>query len=250
MPVRILVVDDDELSREVFSLVLLDAGYAVETAESGDAALLSLQTARSLPEIVLTDLQMPGTTGNELAQRLRGLCGSTTTLLAMSATAPDDGLASEFNGFLLKPFTMERFSAALAGNAVDGSDTSHLADAVVLDEAIYRKLAGSMQPSKLEQLYDLCLTDAESRVASMRLAASNGDDATYKREAHSIKGGCGMVGALQLQTLATYMEERGLSDDHVASLKEFVVASERLRRMLVAHEIIHSRAGGVSGEDA
>jgi hypothetical protein len=59
-----------------------------------------------------------------------------------------------------------------------------------------------------------------------------------------------MVGALGLQTLATSMEERGLSDDHVASLNEFIVACERLRGMLVAREIIHDRASGVSGEDA
>jgi hypothetical protein len=43
-----------------------------------------------------------------------------------------------------------------------------------------------------------------------------------------------MVGALELQTLATSMEKHGLSDDHVASLKEFTVACERLRGMLIA----------------
>ncbi len=84
----------------------------------------------------------------------------------------------------------------------------------------------------------------------MRQAASDGDDAAYKREAHAIKGGCGMVGALELQTLATSMEKDGLSDDHVASLKEFIVACERLRDMLIAREIIHNRARGVSGDDA
>ena len=45
MPVRVLVVDDDDLSREVLALLLQGAGYAVETAESGDAALLHLQAA-------------------------------------------------------------------------------------------------------------------------------------------------------------------------------------------------------------
>ena len=84
----------------------------------------------------------------------------------------------------------------------------------------------------------------------MQRAASKGDDAAYKREAHAIKGGCGMVGALELQTLATSTERRGLSDDHVASLNEFVLACERLRGMLVAHEITQVRASGVSGEDA
>ena len=247
MPVRVLVVDDDALSREVLALLLNDAGYAAEAVDSGDTALRHLQTTRLFPQIVLVDLQMPGTTGDELARRLRDLCGPAAVLLAMSATKPDDGSDREFNGFLQKPFTMETFAAAIAGGAANGPNLANAAD---LDEAVYAKLARSMRPSQLEQLYALCLRDAEKRLAKMRLAASNSDDAGYRREAHAIKGGCGMVGALELQTLATSMEERGLSDDHVASLNEFIVAYERLRGMLVAREIIHDRASGVSGEDA
>jgi CheY-like chemotaxis protein len=250
MPVQVLVVDDDALSREVLALLLYGAGYTVETADSGDAALLHLQTAQLLPQVVLTDLQMPGTTGNELAAGLRGLCGPATMLLAMSATAPDDGSGREFDGFLLKPFTMETFTAAIAGKTAGAVKEPNGAAATVLDEVIYSKIAGSLRRPQLKQLYALCIADAEGRLATMRQAASANDDAAYKREAHAIKGGCGMVGALELQTLATSMEERGLSDDHVASLKEFVVACERLRGMLIALEIIHDRASGVSGEDA
>lgn len=250
MPVRVLVVDDDALSREVFALSLHGAGYAVETADSGDAALRHLQTARPLPEVILADLQMPGTTGNELARRLRHLCGPETMLLAMSASAPDNGSAQEFDGFLLKPFTMETFSSAVAGKTASTAKNFTTSSAAILDEAIYRKLAVSMRPPKIEQLYTLCLTDAEARLAKMRLAASTGDDAMYRKEAHAIKGSCGMVGATELQTLATSMEKRGLSDDHVASLDEFILACERLRRILDANEITQNRASGVSGEDA
>jgi CheY-like chemotaxis protein len=250
MPVRVLIVDDDALSREVLALLLNGAGYATEEVDSGDSALRHLQTTRLLPDVVLADLQMPGTTGGELARRLRDLCGPATILLAMSATKPDDGSDREFNGFLQKPFTMETFAAAIVGGAAGAAKGPGGANPADLEEAVYRKLAGSLRPSQLGQLYALCLMDAEKRLAKMRLAASNGDDATYRREAHAIKGGCGMVGALELQTLATSMEERGLSDDHVASLNEFIVACERLRGMLVAREIIHDRASGVSGEDA
>ena len=252
MPVQILVVDDDALSREVLALLLHNAGYAVETVDSGDAALLHLQTTRPLPQVVLADLQMPGTAGKELARRLRGLCGPATTLLAMSANAPDDEddeLSREFDGFLQKPFTMEALAAVIRGGKAGATNASSGPDAAVLDEAVYRKLAGSMRHTQLEQLYALCLTDAETRLAGMRRAAATGDDAAYKREAHAIKGSCGMVGAIELQTLATSMEERGLSDDHVASLNEFMLACERLRGMLVGHETAHNR-GRVSGEDA
>jgi CheY-like chemotaxis protein len=250
MPVRVLVVDDDELSREVFALLLTGAGYAVETVDSGDAALLLLQTAHPRPEVVLADLQMPGTAGRELARRLRSLCGSATTLLAMSASEPDNGSDREFDGLLLKPFTVEAFAVAVIGRKPDITQKSSTADVAVLDEAVYRKLAESMRRPQLEKLYELCLMDTEKRLAAMQQAASNGDDAGYKREAHAVKGGCGMVGALELQTLATSMERHGLLDDHVASLREFAVACERLRGMLVAREIIHNRASCVSGEDA
>jgi CheY-like chemotaxis protein/HPt (histidine-containing phosphotransfer) domain-containing protein len=255
MPVQVLVVDDDTLSREVLALLLHRAGYAVETADSGDAALLHLQTTHSLPQVILTDLQMPGTIGKELARGLRGQCGPATTLLAMSANMPDDELRREFDGFLQKPFTMEALATAIDIRAIDSrtpaaAKASKSQGAAVLDETVYRKLSESMLPSRLEQLYVLCLTDAEARLAKMSQVASNGDEATYKREAHAIKGSCGMVGATELQTLATSMEERGLRDDHVASHDEFMLACERLRGMLIAHETTQIRASGVSGEDA
>jgi len=249
MPVGVLVVDDDALSREVLALLLHGAGYAVESADSGDAALLHLQSTPTRPQVVLVDLQMPGTSGQDLARQLRNLCGP-VVLLAMSASEPGDNFAREFDGFLLKPFTMETFAAAIAGKMADAVREPNNTNVAVLNETVHQKLAGSIRRPQLQQLYALCLTDAETRLAAMQQAASNGDDATYRGEAHAIKGGCGMVGAIELQTLATSMEERGLSDDHVASLKQFIVAHERLRRILVAREIIHDRTSGVSGEDA
>ena len=250
MPLRVLVIDDDDLTRDIVALLLNGAGYAVETEDSGDAALLHLQTAPQPPEVVLADLQMPGTSGSELVRRLRALCGFSTTFLAMSASAPDDQSASEFDGLLLKPFTVERFAAAIAGRTTRIEEESSTAAVTALDETIYRKLTGSLRPHQLQKLYELCLADTETRLETMRRAASEGDDSTYKKEAHAIKGSCGMVGAIELQTLATSMERLGLSDDHVASLKEFMVAGERLRGMLVAREIIHNRGSSVSGEDA
>jgi HPt (histidine-containing phosphotransfer) domain-containing protein len=94
-----------------------------------------------------------------------------------------------------------------------------------------------MQKDRLDQLYTLCLGDAERRIATMRRAACEGDDDAYRREAHSLKGGCGMVGAVELQKLATSMEKQGLGvTNHVATLDEFILGCERLRRILVALE--------------
>jgi len=170
-----------------------------------------------------------------LARRLRGLCGAGTVLLAMSGSEP--AVRQEFDGFLLKPFTIAALEAAIAGGSSESLDGAAGRDVPALDEGVYRKLVGSMRSERLEQLYALCLSDAEARIVRMRRAASDGDDAGYKREAHAIRGSCSMVGAVELQTLATSMEERGLSHaNHVASLDEFILACERLRRILVARE--------------
>lgn len=235
VPVRVLVVDDDEVSREVLAVLLEGAGYTVATADSGDAALLQLAAATgSNPDVVLVDMQMPGTAGDELARRLCEVCGDGSTLLAMSGSQPEEAVRRGFDGFLLKPFTMEMFAAALAGGAAVGLDAGE-DGASILNEVVYAKLAASLKRSQLEQLYAMCLEDVGKRVAGMRTAASNRDDAAYRREAHAIKGGCGMVGATELQTLATAMENEGTGvANHVASLDEFLLACARLQRILVA----------------
>jgi CheY-like chemotaxis protein len=249
MPDRILIVEDDELSREVLALLLQSEGYEVESVDSGDAALVHLETMRPLPSVVLTDMQMPGATGDALARQLRGLCGAETLVLGMSASESEDGTGREFDGFLLKPFGMEALAATIAGGrSVVRSEPN--GGGSVLNVVVYEKLAESMPRPRLEQLYALCLTDAEARIAAMRQAASIGDDEAYRKGAHAIKGGCGMVGAIELQSLATSMEERGLCDDHIASLDEFLLACERLRRILVGHKINYSRAKRIVRRDA
>jgi CheY-like chemotaxis protein len=237
-PRRILIVDDDALSREVLALLLEHAGYLVEAADSGDAAMRSLSAASApSPDVVLADMQMPGTAGKALALKLRELCGPSTRLLAMSGSMPPPETVREFDGLLLKPFTIDELAAAITD---DGSPlelfqpvNQHL---TALDETIYAKLSTSMRPERLEQLYQLSLSDVENRIALMRQAASNQREDAFKREAHAIRGGCGMVGAVELQQIAASMEKNGIDTNHVVSLDELMVACQRLRSILIARK--------------
>jgi two-component system chemotaxis response regulator CheY len=67
----ILVVDDFDMWRHLASRILTEAGYQVTQAESGERAIRLAQS--SLPDLVLTDLEMPHLNGVEMAQRLRAL---------------------------------------------------------------------------------------------------------------------------------------------------------------------------------
>ncbi len=67
----ILVVNDDADTRYNMADLFGDHGYAIETAESGDAALVK---ARVQPyDVALLDLRMPGMDGLTLCKRLKGL---------------------------------------------------------------------------------------------------------------------------------------------------------------------------------
>jgi CheY-like chemotaxis protein len=66
---RILIVDDDECIRTSMSLVLSEVGYHVSSAEDGFSALRKIR--RESPEILLSDLNMPGMSGFELLSVVR-----------------------------------------------------------------------------------------------------------------------------------------------------------------------------------
>jgi DNA-binding NtrC family response regulator len=111
---HVLVVDDDRLSRQFLVEALRTLGYSVSQAENGQAALE--QVASGAPDLVLTDLRMPGTDGlaltETLAQRVPGLPvvlitahGSIETAVkAIKAGAAD---------FLLKPCTPDGLEIVL-----------------------------------------------------------------------------------------------------------------------------------------
>jgi DNA-binding response OmpR family regulator len=69
MPLRILIVDDDELGRSLLADRLLTCGFQVTTAASGREALEVLE--RQAFPVILTDWQMPEMSGIELTEQLR-----------------------------------------------------------------------------------------------------------------------------------------------------------------------------------
>jgi CheY-like chemotaxis protein/HPt (histidine-containing phosphotransfer) domain-containing protein len=268
-PVRVLVVDDDEMSRELLGVLLAAEGYAVQSADSGESALALLRQGGEAFDLVLTDMQMPGTTGSSLAGKLRRACGSQTLLLAMSGSRPPDKATARFDGFLMKPFKMQELAKALAAQSRASADTPKVVVAAgahrrqpaskksmnlsvhdappsvfgsggssaskpILNETIYGQLAGSMPAPQLLEMYTMCVNDARKRIASMRSLAEAHDAATFVREAHSIKGGCGMLGATELHGMAAELEKKGLEPgaSEVNSLDELSAACDRLERML------------------
>ena len=79
---QILVVDDEPSVRESLGLLLLAAGYDVAEAENGVAAVSQL--SRTVPDLIVTDLNMPQMSGLELISHVRSL-SPPIPIVAMSA---------------------------------------------------------------------------------------------------------------------------------------------------------------------
>ncbi len=246
---RVLVIDDDEVMRELLGTLLTLQGYEVQLAASGEEGLALIPAPGGL-DLILTDLQMPGLEGEALTAALREAAPPATLLLGMSGRQPAAAVLQPLDAFLSKPFPaseLERTIAAARAKRSGGTGDAHLAappPAAVpkaeeaplstaeppLDEAIFLALAKSFQPEQMRELYDLTLDDVEKRHARMEAAAGVNDLDEVKREAHAVKGACGMVGARELQGLAAAVE--GGTSLNTSALGEIPSACDRLRRML------------------
>jgi two-component system nitrogen regulation response regulator GlnG len=126
---RVWVVDDDRSVRFVLATALRDAGYAVEGFDTAQAALDAL-ALRGPPDLLFTDVRMPGDDGLVLLDRLKAVHPQ-LPVIVMSAYTDIASTAGAFRGgayeFLSKPFDLDA-AVALAARALPESGENDAGD--------------------------------------------------------------------------------------------------------------------------
>ncbi len=122
MPVvtRVLIVDDDEAIRETLRFALEDAGFTVDEAPDGLAALRALHGIRA-PVVVLLDLMMPGLDGAGVVGRISADQSLAKRVAIVLITASSRTLPLAFANLLTelsvpvigKPFDVDKLLAAV-----------------------------------------------------------------------------------------------------------------------------------------
>jgi DNA-binding NtrC family response regulator len=125
---RVLVVDDDSDARELISMVLVQAGYDVQDAADGFSALAKVSKYR--PDLVLTDLRMPGMHGIDLLQRIRRVHGDVPVIIATGQETWDLCTAAEAYGAvtcMVKPINLDELVWTIEMTLVcrDGGARAH-----------------------------------------------------------------------------------------------------------------------------
>lgn len=156
---RLLVVDDEPNLLRAVAASLRAEGYEVTTARNGREALL--RVAESLPDLVVSDIRMPGMDGYQLARQLRA--SARTALVPVVFLTAKDELADRVEGFrsgvdayVTKPFEPDELLAVIAG----------ILSRVERTHAEIARLVGSAEASEAPAFVrDEDLTEAEERIA-------------------------------------------------------------------------------------
>ena len=119
---KLLLVEDNELNREIALEILKEAGFAVDTAEDGAVAVQKIkQAAPGQYDLILMDIQMPNLDGYEATRQIRALPDAekaSIPIFAMTANAFEEdrqnALAAGMNGHIAKPLDVPHLLRVLA----------------------------------------------------------------------------------------------------------------------------------------
>ena len=111
---RVLVIDDDSSFREVLSFALTEEGHQVEAYATGEAGLSAV--ASNEPEVVLSDLKMPGMDGMEVLRRLQEIDSTIPVIMLTAFGSIEEAVKAMRCGahdYLTKPYNRDELKLAL-----------------------------------------------------------------------------------------------------------------------------------------
>jgi len=264
---RVLLVEDNDLNKQVAVELLSQAGFVVTTVVNGLQAVEAVDA--EVFDLVLMDMHMPVMDGLEATKHIRALDRhASLPVLAMTANAMEADkercLAAGMNDHIAKPIEPrvlfeqlvkwipagER-KPVLAPKAASGqtivvaeTDLDSLQDAsgLELDKAVKR--AGNNTALLVRLLRSFASDKYAKTVEEIRSLQESGSSTDAQREAHSMKGMAGTIGAEKLQVLAAKVEdefrEKGMADE--AGLASLEAEIERLVEVISNHLGVQAEA--------
>jgi two-component system, sensor histidine kinase and response regulator len=211
---RILVAEDNLLSRKVARHQLQTMGHTVDTAGNGFEAVEALKN--NPYDLVLMDCQMPGMDGfaatAAIRQRERELGLPHLPVIAMTASALESDrehcIAAGMDGYLSKPVGQAELAKAIEtwvrrDREAEGPDAEDSIDGETL--ATLREMG--KDTSFFVEVIDLFLEEAPRQLDALREAVAAGDAERARLAAHSLKGAAGNVGAKPMARSADRLEK-------------------------------------------
>ncbi len=213
---HVLVAEDNKINQQLVAMMLRNVGHKVDVVENGEEAVEAVRTG--IYDVVLMDVQMPLLDGKQATERIRALPppANRVTIIAVTAHAMagarEEYLAAGMDDYLPKPIEPGILFGKLAAvSGVDGPSKTPdhpeaMRDAAVLDHSHLASLAMHLPAENVSQLLLLFLDQIEAQIVTLKALSAGGDFAALAREAHTLAGTSGNIGALRLSGFARGIE--------------------------------------------
>lgn len=222
-PLRLLVVEDEPVNRQILDGLLRRDGHAVQAVASAHDAL-ALLDGGAMVDLALTDLRLPGLSGLDFARRLAE-AGGPPVMAVTANLMPEDRAACTEAGIRAvvgKPILMGELRAALR-RALDGvpppppEPAAPATEVPAFDPAYLDDLAAALPAEEVDRL--IGLAEASLRDGLDRLRGAEG--AEVAEAAHRLAGVAGGYGLLKLREACKAVEAgQGEAAAEIAALVE------------------------------
>ena len=224
-PPRILLVEDDPVSRQFLSAAVQALPATVDAADSMAAAVAL--TVAGHYDLWLIDANLPDGSGTQLLARLRSRDGGTPALAHTADTEARQALLDAgFRHVLVKPLPSSAVQVALR-EALGGEGEPAAQPLDWDDEAAARALNGNRE--HIAALRKLFIAELPGVMERVRNAFRNEDFQGLHAELHRLRASCGFVGADRLHAAvqALHAEERSQAQlQHVTCAADALLAGE------------------------
>jgi two-component system response regulator PilR (NtrC family) len=161
---KILVVDDEQSLRDVLSIMLKRAGYAVTSAMDGEEAIEFLN--KEIFDLVITDLRMPKLDGMEVLKAVKSASPETVVLIITAFATADSAVEAMKQGaydYLTKPFQVDEVQLIIR-NALEKrrlTTENILLKREMASQSSFAQLVG--QSEAMQKVFDVVRKVADSK---------------------------------------------------------------------------------------
>jgi two-component system response regulator PilR (NtrC family) len=161
---KILIVDDEPSLREVLSIMLKRAGYAVTCASDGEEAIETLH--KDIFDLVITDLRMPKVDGMEVLKAVKSASPETVVLVVTAFATADSAVEAMKHGaydYLTKPFQVDEVQLIIR-NALEKrrlTTENILLKREMASQSSFAQLVG--QSDAMQKVFDVVRKVADSK---------------------------------------------------------------------------------------
>lgn len=215
----ILVVDDNFINRQYFSMALKKQGYSVELAENGHDAIN--QSKKQSYDIIFMDIRMPEIDGYETAKQIKSLpTNINTPIIATSAEKNELCGKQIFVDFILKPISPTQLKDCVKKHSKQNNQSNN--NTIIFDKEYALKYAYN-DKKIMEKLNALFIQDFPIQLKFLSESFNHKNTNKCIEIIHKLRGSCLICGALDLDKKFENLSQLLKNDNITFALKQFEI---------------------------